>query len=111
MDTSFNILKETNCNDIMQDCNVFLSPHLTSAVDLNQYKWLVENNSCATETSAAPNGGIFTGHLSFAQRTFLSSLWSTGSCHFERDFTSISNVLLHCADLFRSLEYIICNVL
>lgn len=33
MDTSFNILKETNCNEIMQDCNVFLSPHVMSAVD------------------------------------------------------------------------------
>lgn len=26
MDTSFDILKETNCNEIMQDCNVSLVP-------------------------------------------------------------------------------------
>lgn len=69
MDTLFHILKETNCNEIMQGCNVwllffvfFFYPHVTSAVDGTSIN--VENNSCATEMRATLNGGIFMGHLS-----------------------------------------------
>lgn len=98
----------------MQDCNVFfyllhvffccfsfLNPHVTSAGGWNQYKWLVENNSCATETkmplwTAALY--IFLFVFFFSQGISRCTGYISKVPHetqevatFERDFTTISN--------------------